>query len=149
MAAFTTGSELERIFQTALAGNELSQLEIQQFQSHVLFELMKMNAEKGWVQQMHIGAIRNNNSKMFNSIGPDTGFDSIGDSSYAKELSAMLDKLNLEDKLTKTILYNLNPKDNAMMATMIGNFKTESPQGKFNGVAAGGSWTKKMAWSNR
>ena len=137
VADFTTHSELNRILDLAFSSKPLTELEVSQFQSHVLFELMKMNSNRGWVQQMHIGAIRNNNSKMFNQIGADTGFDSIGDSSFAKELSAMLDKLNLEDSLTKTILYNLNPKDNAMMATMIGNFQDGEQAGK---IQWGSGW---------
>jgi glucuronate isomerase len=137
IAEFTTQQECNEIFQRALKGKALSDLEVSQFQTHVLFELMKLNAQKGWVQQMHIGAIRNNNSKMFDMIGPDTGFDSMGDSNYAKPLSALLDKLNQENLLCKTILYNLNPKDNAMMATMIGNFQDGETAGK---IQWGSGW---------
>lgn len=137
VAEFTTAQECERIFQLALQGKMLSDLEVAQFQTHVLFELMKMNAKKDWVQQMHIGAIRNNNSAMFEKIGPDTGFDSMGDSNYAKPLSAFLDKLNSENLLCKAILYNLNPKDNAMLATMIGNFQDGETAGK---IQWGSGW---------
>lgn len=84
-------------------------------------------AKRGWVWQLHIGALRNNNSKMFKALGPDTGFDSINDFEIAKGLSKILDTLNSEDMLPKTILYTLNPKDNYVLGTMIGNFQGGVP----------------------
>ena len=89
-----------------------------------------MDCERGWVQQFHLGALRNNNSRMMRTIGPDTGFDSIGDFEIARTLSKFLDKLDAKNKLAKTILYNLNPRDNELMATMIGNFQDGSIPGK-------------------
>jgi glucuronate isomerase len=93
--------------------------------------------EKGWVQQYHLGAIRNNNSRMLARLGPDTGWDSIGDFSQARALSKFLNKLDSNDKLAKTIIYNLNPADNELMATMIGNFNDGSVAGK---VQWGSAW---------
>jgi glucuronate isomerase len=89
-----------------------------------------MNHEKGWVQMLHLGALRNNNTRLFNKLGSDSGFDSIGDFNVAKALSKFLDTLDMEDKLAKTVLFNLNPKDNAVMASMIGNFQDGSIPGK-------------------
>jgi len=96
----------------------------------MMYELGVMDHSKGWVQQLHFGAIRNNSTRLFKSLGPDTGFDSIGDFSIARPLSKMLDRLDCENKLAKTILYNLNPRDNELMATMIGNFQDGSVPGK-------------------
>lgn len=87
-------------------------------------------AARGWAMQLHIGALRNNNSRMFDTLGPDTGFDSINDSGIAEPLSRLLDSLEKEDKLPKTILYNLNPKDNYVLAAMIGNFQKAPYKGK-------------------
>jgi glucuronate isomerase len=89
-----------------------------------------MDWEKGWTQQFHLGALRNNNARALRQLGPDTGWDSIGDFSQAQALSRFLDRLDNQDKLTKTILYNLNPADNDMVATMIGNFQDGSVAGK-------------------
>jgi len=100
--------------------------DILKFKSSLLYELAVMDHEKNWTQQFHVGAMRNNNTAMFQQIGPDTGFDSIGDRSVATSMSRFLDRLNLEKKLTKTILYNLNPRDNELYATMSGNFQDDS-----------------------
>jgi glucuronate isomerase len=93
--------------------------------------------EKGWVQQYHLGALRNNNARMLNQLGPDTGWDSIGDFSQARQLSKFLNRLDTTDQLAKTILYNLNPADNELFATMIGNFNDGSFPGK---VQFGSGW---------
>lgn len=93
--------------------------------------------EKGWVQQFHLGALRNNNSRMLQQLGPDTGWDSIGDFSQARALSKFLNRLDSNDKLAKTIIYNLNPADNELFATMIGNFNDGSVAGK---VQWGSGW---------
>ncbi|MCP4755365.1 MAG: glucuronate isomerase, partial [Proteobacteria bacterium] len=93
-------------------------------------ELGKMYAERKWVQQFHIGPIRNNSTRMYELLGPDTGFDSMGDHNYAEPLAKMLDSLDMDDKLAKTILYTINPKDNDMLAAMIGNFQDGSVAGK-------------------
>jgi glucuronate isomerase len=95
------------------------------------------NHEKGWVQQYHLGAIRDNNSKMTRKIGSNTGWDSIGDFPQARSLSSFLDKLDKENRLAKTILYNVNPSDNEVMATMIGNFNDGSSVGK---IQWGSAW---------
>ncbi len=105
-------------------------MEIDKFKSAMMVEFGLMDHEKGWVQQLHMGAMRNNSTRLFKSIGPDTGFDSIGDYLTAAPLSRFLDRLDSQNKLAKTILYNLNPRDNEVMATMIGNFQDGSVAGK-------------------
>lgn len=107
------------------------------FAGYVLTEVCKMYHEKGWVQQFHLGAIRNNNHGMMRKLGPDTGYDSIGDFKQAESLSNFLGNLSLEDQLTKTIIYNLNPADNDVFATMIGNFADGKVKGK---VQFGSGW---------
>jgi len=99
--------------------------------------LSKMYHQKGWVQQFHLGAIRNNNTRLSAKLGADAGFDSIGDYSQAERLSTFLNQLDATDQLTKTILYNLNPSDNAMVATMTGNFNDGSVKAK---VQMGPAW---------
>ena len=96
----------------------------------MLYELALMNAEKGWVQQFHFGALRNNNTRMFQALGPDTGFDSIGDGDVARPMARFFDRLDRAGRLTKTILYNLNPVHNDVVATMIGNFQDGTTPGK-------------------
>ncbi|MDR3133731.1 MAG: glucuronate isomerase [Prevotellaceae bacterium] len=132
-----TGSEIERIFKKAYAGNPLAAEEVRKFKSAMLVEFAKMDWEKGWAQQFHYGALRNNNTRLFKAIGADTGFDSIGDWNTAQSLSKFLDRLDREDKLAKTILYNLNPRDNAMLAVMAGNFQDGSAAGK---IQFGAGW---------
>lgn len=129
--------ELETIFNKKMNGSTLSEEEIQQFSSGLMIELGKMYAEKGWVMQLHLGALRNNNSRLLNILGPDTGFDSIGDYPQASDLSTFLNALDSIDKLPKTIIYNLNPSDNEIMATMIGNFNDGSTKGK---MQFGSAW---------
>lgn len=129
-AAEYTQSEIENIFAKARGGTRLSEKEVIQFKSAMLVEFALMDHEKGWTQQFHLGAIRNNNSRMLRQLGPDTGWDSIGDFDMARPMSAFFDKLDSENRLTKTILYNLNPRDNDLFATMIGNFNDGSVPGK-------------------
>lgn len=129
-AADYTTSEIEAIFNKVYSGKELSKEENVKFKSAMLHEGAIMDWEKGWVQQFHYGAIRNNNTRLFSQIGADTGFDSIGDFSVAQQLSKFLDNLDKDNNLAKTILYNLNPKDNDMLATMIGNFQDGIIAGK-------------------
>lgn len=100
------------------------------FKSAVLHELALMDHERGWTQQFHLGALRNNNTRLHRKLGPDTGFDSIGDFRHARALSRFLDRLDSKDRLARTILYNLNPSDNEVFATMIGNFQDGSVPGK-------------------
>ncbi|WP_347840566.1 glucuronate isomerase [uncultured Draconibacterium sp.] len=125
-----TEAEIEKIFAKVRSGNELSKEEILKFQSCMLYEFGIMDHSRGWTQQFHLGALRNNNTRLFNKLGPDTGFDSIGDFEVARPLSKLLNRLDLEDKLSKTILYNLNPRDNELIATMIGNYQDGSVPGK-------------------
>lgn len=128
--------EVCSIFGKIRRGLELDQHDVKKFKSAMLYHLAVMDYEKGWVQQFHIGAMRNNNSRMYQQVGPDTGFDSIGDLPVAECMSLFLDKLNREGKLAKTILYNLNPADNEVYATMIGNFQDGSTPGKIQWGAA-------------
>ncbi len=99
--------------------------------------LGRLDAGRGWTKQLHLGALRNNNSRLLKNIGADAGVDSIGDFAQAKNLSRYLDTLDAEDKLPKTILYNLNPADNYVFATMIGNFQGSGIPGK---VQFGSGW---------
>ncbi|MCC8146619.1 MAG: glucuronate isomerase [Bacteroidales bacterium] len=125
-----TDSQIETIFRKVYRGTELTHPEIIQFKSAMLFEGAKMDWEKGWTQQFHYGVIRNNNTRLFAKVGADAGFDSIGDFTVAKNMAKFFDRLDKEDKLTKTIIYNLNPRDNDLIATMIGNFQDGSVAGK-------------------
>ncbi|WP_400192998.1 glucuronate isomerase [Hymenobacter sp. B81] len=129
-AADYTDAEIHAIFAKVRGGQALAPAEILQFKSAVLVLLAEMDWEKGWTQQFHLGALRNNNARMLRQLGPDTGWDSIGDFAQAPALSKFLDRLDTQDKLAKTILYNLNPADNELFATMIGNFQDGSVAGK-------------------
>ena len=122
--------EADKILQKRLNGRPLSPAEAEQFQTAVLLFLGERYAELGWVQQFHLGAQRNNNNRMLRTLGPDTGWDSIGDYPQATTLGAYLDTLDSGGKLAKTILYNLNPADNEVLATMAGNFNDGSLRGK-------------------
>jgi glucuronate isomerase len=132
-----TGIEINNIFYKIRGGKELDYAENLKFKSAMLIEFAKWDCEKGWVQQFHLGALRNNNARMLSQLGPDTGWDSIGDFSQAKALAKFLNKLDTNNELAKTILYNLNPADNELMATMIGNYNDGSSAGK---VQYGSSW---------
>lgn len=129
--------DIRQIFLKIRGGQPLNPAEIRQFKSALLYELALMDWKAGWVQQYHLGALRNNNSRMMRQLGPDTGWDSIGDFSQARALARFLDKLDSQDKLAKTIIYNLNPADNELMATMTGNFNDGSVPGK---VQFGAAW---------
>ncbi len=120
-----------------LRGEIASAEETEYFKYKVLKKLCKMYHAKGWVQQFHIGALRNTNSRMLGVLGPDTGFDSIGDFDQAKAMAAFLNELDSSDQLAKTVLYNLNPRDNEVLATMIGNFNDGSVKGK---IQFGSGW---------
>lgn len=132
-----TESEINSIFKKKRAHKEISYDEALKFQSAILLFLAETYHEFGWVQQFHLGALRNNNARMLSVLGPDTGWDSIGDYSQAQKLAAFLNALDSKNKLTKTILYNLNPADNEIMATMIGNFNDGSVKGK---IQYGSGW---------
>lgn len=125
-----TEKEINQIFNKVYCGKELTQEEVLKYKSCMLIIFAEIDHEVGWTQQFHYGAIRDNNTKMFHSIGPDTGFDSIGQFNTAKAMSKFFNKLAKEDKLTKTIIYNLNPADNEMVATMLGNFQDGNITGK-------------------
>lgn len=132
-----TENEVKTIFKKKRENKEISTVEALKFQSAVLVFLCETYHKFGWVQQFHLGALRNNNARMHRILGPDTGWDSIGDYPQAQKLSAFLNALDSKDKLTKTIIYNLNPADNEVMATMIGNFNDGSAKGK---VQFGSGW---------
>ncbi len=121
---------LDGILASRLAGNELSEQEVAQFKTAVLVWLGAEYSRRGWVQQYHIGALRNNNLRQFKLLGADVGFDSINDRPLAVELSRLLSKQNENDELPKTILYCLNPRDNEVIGTMVGNFQGEGMPGK-------------------
>jgi glucuronate isomerase len=132
-----TEAEIKAIFKKVRGGNHLTEAEILKFKSCMLYEFGIMDHSRGWTQQFHIGAQRNNSTRLFNKLGPDTGFDSIGDKPVAESLARLLDRLDQENKLCKTILYNLNPRDNELYATMIGNFQDGSVPGK---IQYGSGW---------
>lgn len=132
-----TPDEIDAIFTKVSVGQSLSSTEIAKFKSAILYEGGLMDYEKGWTQQFHFGPLRNNNSKMYQELGPDTGYDSMGDWSTAASMSRFLDKLASQDKLAKTILYNINPKDNDMVATMVANFQDGTIPGK---IQFGSGW---------
>jgi len=125
-----TKAEIEAIFYKVYGGKELTKEEILKYKSAMMYEFAIMDAKSGWTQQFHYGAIRDNNSRLFANLGPDTGFDSIGDFTVAKNMSKFLNSLDKSNQLAKTILYNLNPRDNNLIATMIGNFQDGSVAGK-------------------
>jgi len=130
-------AEIRNIFRKLTEGETISQPENMKFKSAMLVKFAEWDHEKKWVQQYHLGALRNNNARMLKTLGADTGWDSIGDFSQAKQLSKFLDRLDSTNQLTKTILYNLNPADNQLMAAMIGNFNDGSVAGK---IQYGSSW---------
>jgi len=132
-----TEKEASDIFTKIRAGQTINNSENVKFKSFMLHQFAIWDYEKGWVQQFHIGAIRNNSTRGFRQSGADTGRDSIGDFHQAKSLSRFLDKLDADDKLAKTIIYNLNPADNELMATMAGNFNDGSVAGK---IQWGSAW---------
>ena len=132
-----TSSEIDTIFIKVNGGKALNHTEQLKFKSAMLLHFAEWDHEKGWVQQFHLGALRNNSARQFKNLGPDTGWDSIGDFKQGRGLSSFLSKLDKEDTLAKTILYNLNPADNELFATMIGNFNDGSTPGK---VQWGSGW---------
>ncbi len=132
-----TEGDLLQIFQKVMAGKKASADELLKFKSGVLYDLAVMDAEKGWTQQFHIGAIRNNNTVMYNILGPDTGYDAIHDVDCAAAGHRLFDRLAMNGKLAKTILYNLNPKDNEVLATMAYTFNDGTVAGK---MQLGSGW---------
>lgn len=132
-----TDEQISDTFDKAINDQSISSQEIAQFKSALLYQFAIWDHEKGWVQQYHLGALRNNNSRMLRQNGADVGCDSIGDFPQAVSLSKFLDRLDSKDQLAKTILYNLNPSDNALFATMAGNFNDGSVAGK---IQFGAAW---------
>ena len=131
-----TESDLEHAFDRARAGKALEPLAAEKFKSGLLHLMAVLDHHRGWIQQFHLGALRNNNARGQRTLGPDKGFDSIGDFEQAKPLARFLDRLDDSNQLAKTILYNLNPRDNELFATMIGNFQDGSTPGKMQHGAA-------------
>jgi glucuronate isomerase len=132
-----TPAEADAAFKKLLKGSSLSAEETEKYRTAIMTELCRMNHKRGWTQQFHVGALRNNNTRMFRKLGPDTGWDSIGIPQDAHKISRFLDSLDMSDQLAKTILYNLNPADNEMMITMAGNFNDGSAAVK---VQYGAAW---------
>ena len=132
-----TMEEIDTIFRNTLKGQMPTKEEILKFRSAILLDFARMDHAKGWVQQFHIGAIRDNNTRMFNILGPDTGYDAIHDVQCAAAGHKYFNTLALEDKLTKTILHNLNPKDNEVLATMAYTFNDGTCPGK---MQLGSGW---------
>ncbi|MBZ2174054.1 glucuronate isomerase [Schnuerera sp. xch1] len=132
-----TDEEINEIFQKAMNGQKLNDLEIDKYKTMTMVRLAEKFNELDWTMQFHIGALRNNNTKMFEKLGPDTGFDSIGDENIAASLSKLLDTISIQSGLPKTILYSLNAKDNDVLAAMIGNFQDGRIPGK---IQFGTAW---------
>lgn len=136
-ANFVSDAEAERIFQKARSGTAADSVEHDQFASNIMLHIGRLNAEKGWTMQLHLGPVRNNNSRLAREIGSDVGCDSIGDYPQAETLSRFLDRLDTENALPKTVLYNVNPAHNYVFGTMAGNFADGTTPGK---VQFGSAW---------
>ncbi len=135
--AETSEAEVSSIFDKARGGSDATEAEKEAFAFYVMREVGRWNAERGWTMQLHVGAIRNNNARMFRSLGPDTGFDSIGDFPQVQTMSRFLNSLDTTGQLPKTVIYNLNWSDNYAMATMLGNFQDGTIAGK---IQLGSGW---------
>lgn len=135
--AEASSAELDAIFAKAMKGEVVSLKESDAFQAAFLYAVGQMNHARGWAQQFHVCIFRNNNSRLFKAVGADTGFDSIADYRQGPGLVKLLDRLDSSNQLAKTILYNANPCDNEMMATMIGNYQDGSFPGK---IQFGSGW---------
>ncbi len=131
-----TDAEIAAVFAKIRSGKQLDTCEIMKFKSAMLYHFALLDQETNWVQQFHVGAMRNNSARMFKKLGPDTGFDSIGDIPVAQSMSKFFSRMDDDDKLAKTIIYNLNPTDNEVYATMIGNFQGSICPGKIQWGAA-------------
>jgi glucuronate isomerase len=136
-AADASDAELAAIFAKARSSGEITAVEAEKFATRVLLEVARWNAEKGWTLQLHIGALRNTNTRQLKALGRDTGYDSIGDWPQAERLRWFLDRLERDDALPRTILYNLNPASNYVFASMIGNFQDGKTAGK---IQFGSGW---------
>jgi glucuronate isomerase len=136
-ADFPTESEAAAIFERARNGHAADAAQHARFAAHLMLFFGQLDARRGWTKQLHLGALRNNNSRGFERLGADTGFDSIGDWPQATALSTYLDRLERENALPKIVLYNLNPADNYVLATMVGNFQGGGVAGK---IQFGSGW---------
>jgi glucuronate isomerase len=134
---FATEKKARKIFDAAREGKAASKDEAEAFAGFMMVYFGQLDAKRGWVKQLHLGAQRNNNTRLLRALGPDTGFDSIGDWPQAAALARYLDALDTDNTLPKTIIYNLNPADNYLMATMIGNFQDGTVPGK---IQFGSGW---------
>lgn len=133
----SSDEEIDQILARALAGGKISADDEEKYKTAFLLFCAREYAKRGWVLQLHISALRNNNTKMFKNIGADTGFDSIDDNRIAKKLSMFMDELDKDDLLPKTVLYSLNPNDNYTIGTMLGNFQRGGIKGK---IQMGSAW---------
>ena len=136
-ADFCSEKIAAEVFDRARAGKPISALEHSQFATFMMVFFGQLDARRGWTKQLHLGALRNNNDRLLRQLGPDTGFDSIGDFPQASALAAYLNNLDSENRLPKTIIYNLNPADNYVFAAMIGNFQDGTVPGK---IQYGSGW---------
>jgi len=136
-ADFCSAKTAGAVFDKARKGEAVSPQEHAQFASFMMLLFGQLDAKRGWTKQLHLGALRSNNTRLLKQLGPDTGFDSIGDFPQCQTLAAYLDKLDTENSLPKTIIYNLNPADNYAFATMIGNFQDGTIPGK---IQFGSGW---------
>ncbi|MDE3165477.1 MAG: glucuronate isomerase, partial [Acidobacteriota bacterium] len=134
---FPSDHEAGAIFGRARSGHAATPEEHRRFASHMMLVFGRLDAEKGWTKQLHLGARRNNNTRRFRQMGADTGWDSIGDWPQSDALGSYLDRLDMENALPKIVLYNLNPADNYVLATMIGNFQDGVTAGK---IQFGSGW---------
>lgn len=132
-----TDADIQKIFARAMAGKPVAPQAVLQFKSAMLYEFALMDWETGWVQQFHLGALRNTNTRMLPTLGPDSGFDAIGDCEVVRPLARFLDRLDANSKLARTILYNLNPRDTEALAALAGSFQDGSVPGK---VQVGPAW---------
>ena len=128
---------VEAIFQSARSGQAIGADDADKYRTALMQFLAREYAERGWVMELHIGPMRNNNTKMFRAIGPDAGFDSIGDDAIASRLARFLDSMAVQDLLPKTVLFTLNPRDNYVIGSMLGNFQTDEAFGK---IQFGSGW---------
>ena len=136
-ADFPSEAVASTIFDRARSGHAANLEEYRQFASYLMLFFGRLNAQRNWAMQLHLGALRNTNTRAFGRLGPDTGFDSIGDFPQAAPLVAFLDRLDQDDALPKIILYNSNPRDNAVFAAMLGNFQNGTVPGK---MQLGSGW---------
>lgn len=126
----TTQEEVETIFHKRMSGHPLTEKEKIKYKTETFIMLGQAYCERGWAMQLHINALRNNNTKMFERLGPDTGYDAMNDEDIAKPLCRILDRLEQDDALPNTILYSLNPRDNVVISTLAGSFQDGKTPGK-------------------